>query len=251
MGNLIRRLVTIMWFTIVVTTSVVFFILAVLLRLVSYPFDRRLRALHMLTCFWASCYTWVMPPWRIAVRGRHRIDRKKCYVVVSNHQSQLDILVAFRLFFHFKWVSKIEIFKVPLIGWNMVLNRYVKLKRGDKASIEQMMAVCDERLKEGSSVYLFPEGTRSSDGVIKDFKPGAFILAHRNKAPILPIVISGTNKALPKYQMNVQGIHRIIIEVLDEIPYQAFEKLSVEETSEMVRTIIRNHLDELNKITMA
>ncbi len=93
--------------------------LPLLIRLVTYPFDRRLRLLHLFTCFWASLYTWIMPSWRIKVEGREKVRKNATYMVVSNHQSQLDILVAFRLFFHYKWVSKIEMFKVPLIGWNM------------------------------------------------------------------------------------------------------------------------------------
>ncbi len=244
-----RRFGTYLWFAFVVPTSVVLCLIALLLRLTTYPFDRRLRALHMFTCFWASLYTWIMPPWRIRVEGREKIRKDATYVVVSNHQSLLDILVAFRLFFHFKWVSKIEIFKLPLYGWNMSFNRYVKLKRGDKKSIEQMMAVCDERIAEGSSVFLFPEGTRSPDGNIKQFKLGAFILAHRNKVPILPIVISGTNRALPKYKLNLQGIHKILIRVFDEIPYKKFENLSVEDTAEMVRQIMIEKLEAMNTIT--
>ena len=69
--------------------------------------------------------------------------------MVANHQSLLDILVLFRLFAHFKWVSKIENFRVPLIGWNMSLNRYIQLKRGDKASILQMFEHCRRTLARG------------------------------------------------------------------------------------------------------
>jgi 1-acyl-sn-glycerol-3-phosphate acyltransferase len=70
-----------------------------------------------------------MPAWSVQVLDRHKIRKNVTYMVVSNHQSQLDILVAFRLFFHFKWVSKAQIFKLPFIGWNMVLNEYIKIER--------------------------------------------------------------------------------------------------------------------------
>lgn len=245
-----NRLIVYGFFLFVGTTSLVFIIIAVLLRLCTYPFDRRLRLLHMLTCFWASLYTWIMPPWKIRTEGREKVRKNATYMVVSNHQSQLDILVAFRLFFHFKWVSKIEMFKVPVIGWNMSLNRYIKLKRGDKESIERMMEDCETRIDEGSSVYFFPEGTRSADGNVKDFKLGAFQLAKKKKIPILPVVISGTNKALPKYSINFHGKQKILIQIFDEIPYQAFEKLSVEETAAMVRDFIIKNLNELNKYTL-
>ena len=246
---MLNRIGASIFLIIVGTTSIFFFIGAVLIRVITYPFDRRLKILHQYTCFWGAFYTWIVPMWRIKVLDRKKIKRNATYVVVSNHQSQLDILVAFNLFFHYKWVSKVEIFKVPVIGWNMSLNRYIKLKRGDSESIKQMLEDCEKTLKEGSSVYFFPEGTRSMDGIIKPFKPGAFMLAKKMKLPILPIVISGTVKALPKYSMNFHGTQKILIKVLDEVPYDKFKDLSVEETSEMLRDIINCDLQELNKYT--
>ncbi|HOE79860.1 MAG TPA: lysophospholipid acyltransferase family protein [Smithellaceae bacterium] len=231
-------------------TSIPLFLIALILRLVTYPFDRRLRLLHLFTCFWASIYTWIMPPWRIRIEGREHVRKNATYMVVSNHQSQLDILVAFRLFFHYKWVSKVEMFRIPLIGWNMMLNRYIRLKRGDRKSVEQMLRACEVHLDEGSSVFMFPEGTRSPDGEVKVFKPGAFQLALEKKVPVLPIVISGTNKALPKYSMKFTGVQKIYIKIFEEIPYEAFKNLSVEETAEMVRRFIIDKLNVMNGYTL-
>lgn len=227
-------------------TSMVLFFPALIIRLVTYPFDRRLRLLHLYACAWASLYTVTMPVWWLNIRGKERVRKDATYVVVSNHQSQLDILAAFRLFFHYKWVSKAEIFRVPFIGWNMVLNRYVKLKRGDKESIQQMMNDCETHLAEGSSIFIFPEGTRSFDGKVKSFKAGAFILAHKMKLPILPVAISGTNAALPKYSMKFQGIQRIYLRILDEIPYEKFKDMTPEETAEMVRAVINTEVERLD-----
>src|SRR5206468_2056945 len=103
-------------------------------RAVTAPFDRLGALLHRFTCFLASLYTWLNPAWRVRVEGRERIRPDAAYVMVANHQSLLDILVLFRLFVHFKWVSKIENFRVPFIGWNMALTRYIKLRRGSRAS---------------------------------------------------------------------------------------------------------------------
>ncbi|MBP7764999.1 MAG: 1-acyl-sn-glycerol-3-phosphate acyltransferase [Syntrophaceae bacterium] len=246
-----NRLVSAVFLIIVSVTSIPLFLAALALRVVTSPFDRRLRVLHLFTCFWASLYTWMMPPWRIRIEGRENVRRNTAYMVVSNHQSQLDILVAFRLFFHFKWVSKIEMFRLPLIGWNMTLNRYVKLKRGDRESVEQMLAECALHLEEGSSIFMFPEGTRSPDGEVKAFKPGAFQLAKEKKVPILPIVVSGTNKALPKYSLNFTGVQKMYIRIFEEIPYAAFAHLSVEETAEMVRRFIIGKLKIMNEYTLA
>ncbi len=240
-----QRLVAACWFTFVAATSVLFFLIALLIRIVTHPFDRRLVLLQQFTCFWASLYTWIVPAWRIKVEGREHLPRRTPHVVVSNHQSLLDILVIFNLFFHFKFVSKVEIFKIPLIGWNMVLNRYIKLKRGDKKSIARMLKDCEQALARGDSVFIFPEGTRSPDGRIKTFKPGAFVVAQKMKAPILPIVIAGTNSALPKHSLNFHGRHHIRIRVLEPIAYESFAHLSAEDAASKVRDVIVRAHDEV------
>ncbi|MEO6026878.1 MAG: 1-acyl-sn-glycerol-3-phosphate acyltransferase, partial [Candidatus Binatia bacterium] len=103
--------------TLIILTSPLFFLIALLIWLVTGPFDRRLRVLHLYSCAWASFYTYVFPYWFVSVRNRERLRNDQAYVVVSNHQSLLDILVLFRLYRHFKWVSKAEIFRLPFIGW--------------------------------------------------------------------------------------------------------------------------------------
>lgn len=223
-------------------TCMIMFLTAVLIWLLTVLFDRRLVVLHYFSSLWASLYLWTMPAWSVTIRGREHIG-KKTYVVVSNHQSLLDILVAFRIFFPFKWVSKAEIFKLPFIGWNMVLNRYIKLVRGDRESIRKMLRDCNAALAAGSSVFIFPEGTRSETGVLRPFKPGAFLLAQQNKVPILPIAISGTRDALPKHSLKFHGRHKITAHVLKEIPYEDFAKLDIDETAAMVRERIAAHVE--------
>ncbi len=245
---MLNRTISVLLLTFIVVTCMILFFPALFIWLVTFPFDKRKIILHQFTCFWGALYTWTTPSWKMKVIDRQKFRRNRLYVVISNHQSQLDILVAFNLFRHFKWVSKAEIFRVPFVGWNMYLNRYVRLVRGDKESIEKMMMVSEERLREGSSVYLFPEGTRSDDGTVKKFKPGAFILAHKLKIPILPIAISGTNKALPKHSMNYHGVHNLYLKVLDEVPYERFADLSIEETAELLRGIIAEGVGSLVKL---
>ncbi len=236
---------TLFWGFIVVT-SILFMPVAFLIWALTVLFDRRLVALHMFTSFWASLYTWLNPVWRVTVTGREHVDRKEAYVIVSNHQSLVDILTLFRLFIHFKWVSKIENFRVPVIGWNMSLNRYIKLKRGSLRSNAQMMKDCAEALDTGSSVFIFPEGTRSSDGKVRTFKEGAFDLALRTGRPILPIAVYGSSKALPARGVKLQGRHRIRIQILPPLAFESFKGMDSEALAEHVREII---LKELAVIT--
>jgi len=226
-------------------SSFVLFPAAAAIWAASYPFDPKLRALHAFTCFWASLYTWTNPAWRVQVEGRQKIRRDEAYVMVANHQSLLDILVLFRLFVHFKWVSKIENFRIPLIGWNMRLNRYIQLRRGERTSVVQMLTRCRETLAAGSSVMIFPEGTRSPDGRLRAFKTGAFELAKATGRPILPIVVDGTASALPKRGFVLRGRHRIRVSVLDEIPPASFAAESPEELTLRVQALIGDALKSL------
>jgi 1-acyl-sn-glycerol-3-phosphate acyltransferase len=241
---MLARVLSALFWLFIVVSSLLLFPLAVVIWVATVLFDRRLVLLHRFTCFWASLYTWLNPAWRVRLEGLERIRRDAAYVMVANHQSLLDILVLFRLFVHFKWVSKIENFRVPAIGWNMSLNRYIKLRRGDRASVERMLDACARTIAEGSSIMMFPEGTRSPDGRLRAFKTGAFALAQRAAAPLLPIIVQGTANALPKRGFVLRGRHEIRIRVLDEIPYQTFADTPVEVLTQRVRDVIAAELGE-------
>ena len=240
---MIKRAFSTLFWAFVTVSSIVLYPMAVVIWALTVAFDRRLVVLHRFTCFWASLYTWFNPAWSVTVEGREKIQPDTTYVMVANHLSLLDILVMFRLFRHFKWVSKIENFSVPVIGWNMSLNRYIKLRRGDRDSIVEMMKACEKTIGEGSSIMMFPEGSRSSTGEMRPFKPGAFELALDTRTPILPIVISGTADALPKRGFVLQGRHPISIRVLDPIPHDRFADMLSDELTAHVRSVIASEIE--------
>ena len=225
-------------------SSLVLFPIGALLWLVTFAFDRRRYAQHRFTSFWASLYTWLNPAWPVRVIGRERLYEDGPAVIVANHLSLLDILVLFRLQSHFKWVSKIENFRVPLIGWNMRLCDYIPLRRGDKQSTLAMFRQCDRALAGGSSILMFPEGTRSASGRLRAFNSGAFQIAARNRVPLQPIILRGTAEALPKRGFVLQGRHPITIEILDPIPASEIAGHEPEETMVRVRGIFLEHLKD-------
>lgn len=190
---------SVLFWTFFVTSCVVLFGVALLIYLVTWPFDRNRRVLHLFSCAWAQLYFYVNPFWRLRVTGREHLPWRGPAVLVANHLSLGDVLVLFGLYRPFKWVSKASVFKAPFLGWNMRLNGYVPLLRGDKESIARMMAQCEAWLDRGVPVLMFPEGTRSPDGTVKPFKDGAFRMAISRQVPIIPIAISGTDGALPKH----------------------------------------------------
>ena len=220
---------------------------AFLIWLLTFLFDKRLWLLHLYSCFWASTFTWITPWWSVTIKGKEKIKPGKTYVLVSNHQSSVDIVLLYRLFVHFKWIAKKELFKVPLIGWNMTLNRYIVLKRGKRASIIQMMEDSIRTIKSGSSVLVFPEGTRSEDSNIKAFKEGAFKLAVEAQTPIIPIVLDGTGNALPAKGFEFQGKQHFRINVLDEISVEALSEKNVKSLTKEVQSRMMEELENMRK----
>jgi len=190
---------------------------ALVVFLLTFAFDRRRVLLHLYGCLWASIYVWVNPLWRSRVVGRERLPWTKAAVLVANHNSLVDILVLYGLFRPFKWVSKSSNFRIPFVGWNMVLNGYVPLTRGAADSVRRMMARCQELLAMGAPVLLFPEGTRSVTGALQPFKDGAFRLARQANVPVIPVAVFGTYETLPKHGFLLRNRMRSVVEVLDPI----------------------------------
>jgi 1-acyl-sn-glycerol-3-phosphate acyltransferase len=238
----VRALGSLIFWAFVAVSSVLLFPVAVVVWAVTSPFDARRRVLHRFTCFWASLYTWLNPLWPVTIRGREHLDPDTTVVYVANHLSLLDVLVLFRLFTPFRWVSKIENFRVPFVGWNMRLNKYIPLRRGDGASVREMLATADQSLREDVSLMIFPEGTRSSTGQMRPFKPGAFELATGVPVPVVPIVLEGTSDALPKSGFVLRGRHPIRVTVLPPVPAEVVASMSAAELSDHVRDLIAARL---------
>ena len=238
-------LVSFLFWSYMLLSSALLWVVAVILFLATFAFDRRRRLLHLLTSLWAYHYVFALPLWRARFEGKSRIDPEQTYIYCVNHQSLGDILIMFGLFRHFKWVSKRQIFGVPFIGWNMRMNDYVSLVRGDKASIDVMMDQCRRHLKMGSSIMMFPESTRSTNGEINQFKFGAFTLAKELNLPIAPIVIEGTRDALPKKGLLIEQRSTIPIHVRVLEPIPADAAASVESLRDLVRGQMVKGLAEL------
>lgn len=189
---------------------------ALLIWALTAPFDPKRRLLAKYTSVWGAHYLASMPYASVHVRNRERGANIGPCVYVSNHQSLCDVLALFKLGYPFLWVSKIENFFAPFLGWNMWLNNYVPLRRGYLPSIMRMYRTCIRRLQEGHSLFVFPEGTRTPDGLLKGFYPGAFRIAIRNNVPIVPIVLEGTGRILPKAQRFVRPLP-VWVQVLEPI----------------------------------
>ncbi len=139
------------------------------------------------------------PLWRFRRSGTPVADPRRPYVVVSNHESFADILLISHLPWEMKWMSKAELFRLPVLGWDMWLAGDIPVRRTSVRSGLEAMHRCRDVLRQRVSVIIFPEGTRSSTGEMLPFKNGAFRLAIEAGVPILPLAVVGTGTALPKH----------------------------------------------------
>lgn len=191
-----------------------------------YLIDRKRRAGHWLASLWGRTLVLFNPFWDVRIIGRENLDRRRAYVIVSNHQSMGDIIVLYFLNIHFKWLAKESVFSVPVLGWGMSVVGYIRLTRGKRGSIRDSFQEASDWLKRNVSVLFFPEGTRSMTGEIGAFKNGAFKLALQCNMPVLPIVVAGTRDAIPKGSWVFQRKVNALISILPPISPQVGEEFS-------------------------
>jgi 1-acyl-sn-glycerol-3-phosphate acyltransferase len=205
--------------------------------LVTLPFDRA----H----YWTGYLYRKMPVaaeklnpfWRFRVTGTLPENPRNPYVVVSNHESFVDILLISHLPWEMKWLSKKEMFKIPVAGWLMHLSGDIPLERGDRSSAGKAMTLCRQALDRRVSVMIFPEGTRSETDEMRPFKDGAFRLAIEAQVPVLPLVVQGTRQALRKHDWRF-GHANAQVKVLDPVPTEGMTIEDTEVLRERVRDLI-------------
>jgi 1-acyl-sn-glycerol-3-phosphate acyltransferase len=161
------------------------------------PLDRNGNRIQRIAVFWARLIMWTNRI-RVHLRTEGELGAGP-YVIVSNHQSLLDIpALLVSLPFNFKMVAKKELFRIPVFGWGMRVAGYIEVDREDTRRAIRGMSDADRNLREGRSIVVFPEGTRSRDGNLLPLKKGAFVIALKNRVPVLPCVVHGSFLLLPK-----------------------------------------------------
>jgi 1-acyl-sn-glycerol-3-phosphate acyltransferase len=244
-STVVRTLVSIWsWFVLGVLVFV-FTPLVAIVRLVTMPFDRGAYHAGYLFRKLTVIHEKLTPIWHFTTSGDLPTDmRRRPYVVVSNHESFVDILLISHLPTEMKWMSKIEIMKIPFVGWMMRLARDIPLERGDSTSGRAALDACVERLESGVSVMIFPEGTRSKTGEMRTFRAGAFKVAIEGQYPILPLAVYGTRDALRKHDWRL-GTATAEVRVLEPVPTEGLTTADLPALRDQVRDMIVAARDEL------
>ena len=142
---------------------------------------------------------------RVRVEGRERIDPAAAFVCMSNHQSNFDIPVLLGHFPRpFRWLAKAELFRIPIFGRAMRGAGYIAIDRSNRPAAIESLRQAAEAVRGGVSVMIFPEGTRSPDGILKSFKKGGFVMAIEAGVPIVPVALRGTYEIMPKKRLLIR-----------------------------------------------
>ena len=153
---------------------------------------------------WAKSVLWVCGV-KVRVQGLQNLEANVPRIYMVNHQSYFDIFALLaNLPVQFKFVLKEELMRIPFLGPAMRKAKYVGIAREDPRKAVKSMNEAADRFREGSSILIFPEGTRSPDGQLQSFKPGGFHLALKVKGDIVPVSIVGTHRIVPKGSLRIQ-----------------------------------------------
>jgi 1-acyl-sn-glycerol-3-phosphate acyltransferase len=164
---------------------------------------RSSRVTFLVKHLWAPALLWVGGV-KLRVEGFENVPKNQAVIFVSNHQSTADIPVLFSVLpLNVRFVAKHVLGYVPFLGWYLHLTGFILINRSDRKKAVQQLERAVQRIRAGTSIIVFPEGTRSPTVEILPFKKGAFNLALKAGVPICPIAIEGSGSLMPKNSWNI------------------------------------------------
>ncbi|MGD9236141.1 MAG: 1-acylglycerol-3-phosphate O-acyltransferase [Desulfobacterales bacterium] len=201
--------------------------------------------IHRIARFWGRSIL-VVSRIKVTVDGLSSIDPRRPYIYMPNHQSNFDIPVLLGyLTVQFRWLAKMELFKIPIFGHAMRKAGYISIDRNNRESAFKSLELAAEKIRNGVSVLIFPEGTRSRDGRIQPFKKGGFVMAIESGVPIVPVIISGARAIMTKgkFRVNPGQIRLSIQKPIDTTIYSRDTK---EALMERVRRVICDNFEPID-----
>jgi 1-acyl-sn-glycerol-3-phosphate acyltransferase len=175
---------------------------------------------------------------RVRVSGLEHLDRDRAYVFIANHQSNLDPPLLFSYLGHnVGALAKIELFRIPIMKQGFPLAHVVPVDRRNRERAVQSARRGADELRRGHSLMAFPEGTRSIDGRVKEFKKGVFYMAIEAGVPIAPVVINGTRLVMPRDEKRVVP-GDVYLEVLQPVGMEGYTTENARELAKRVHDLI-------------
>ncbi len=231
--------------TLYIAIWVVFATLALgLLVIVLSFFVRSGNPMHKIARLWGRSIL-IVSRIKVSVKGLSNIDPSKSYIYMSNHQSNFDIPVLLGyLKVQFRWLAKMELFKIPIFGHAMRKAGYISIDRNNRESAFESLKTAARKIKSGVSVLIFPEGTRSRDGKIRSFKKGGFVMAVDSGVPIVPIVLTGTSSIMTKGSFRINP-GKVSMTIHQPIQTSVYTRETKEALMERVQRVICDDLENI------
>ena len=175
---------------------------------------------------------------RVHVSGLERLTHGSTYVFIGNHQSTLDPPIVFALLgWNVGALAKKELSRIPILGQGMSLGHVIPIDRGNHEKALASTRLGAETLREGHSLMAFPEGTRTIDGKVREFKKGVFFMALDARVPIAPVVINDTRLVMRKgLKACIPG--EVWVEVLEPIETTSYTRDNIDDLVSSVRNQI-------------
>ena len=193
--------------------------------------------IHNLARVWGRSILWVSRV-KVQIKGREHLPSSGAVIFMSNHQSNFDIPVFFSaLPVQFRWLAKAELFKIPIFGRAMRGAGYISIDRSDPRSALRSLKKAAANIRNGKSVLIFPEGTRSNDGKLLPFKTGGFSLAIDAGVPIIPLSIQGTRRVMAKGDKLIHR-GRVCITLMPAVETSAYTRKTKKALMEQVQISI-------------
>jgi 1-acyl-sn-glycerol-3-phosphate acyltransferase len=212
-------------------------VVGAVLSLASAPFDRSGDTVVVLARIWSRLLLWTAGV-SLEVKMRATLDPGQPYVFMANHLSTVDIWALFvAVPVKIRFIAKKQLGRIPLFGWAMAVGRFIFIDRQNPLAARRSIDEATERIRSGSSVAIFPEGTRSRDGDLGPFKKGGFHLALRAGVPIVPIGIRGAHRVMPRGSLILRS-GPVTVEIGEPIPVAGLSSLDRDSLLERVRNEI-------------
>ena len=179
----------------------------------------------------------------VEVEGREKLVAGRTYVLASNHQSLFDTPILFaHLPLSFRILYKKSLNRIPFLGWHLFLSGHVGVERENPAKASASLEHAAERIRSGTSVAVFPEGTRSYDGVMRAFRKGSFRLALKAATPVVPLTISGSHLVMRRGKVTVYP-RKVRLVIGEPLPVEGLTETDAAALSEQVRDVVRRSLE--------
>ena len=205
-----------------IIATILFVLVTILSSLISIPaalLDRSGRSYLWVARAWAKAFLWLYNI-QVRVEGLEKVDPNDHYVFVSNHASYTDVpIVIAAIPAQIRLILKKELTRIPIWGWALLTSPFLIVDRSNASKARETLAKAAETIKAGASVLLFPEGTRTHDGKLQEFKRGAFKLAFDSQTTILPIALDGTFEALPRTEKLPRVGSQVVLRIGEPIPF--------------------------------